>query len=356
MNTEKQRSFIIQIIYFSILLSLFYIFFQYVLPAFFPVFAGFFIAYMMRPLIRKLHQSLGIHEKILSIFCILFFYTVLFTVLFLCLWKAYHYIKIYLEPFSQWYQSTLAPYFEQHTTQSVSLLSSSFDLSTFLSAIQNAFYSSFTSFLSSLIQSILNFLQNFFSQLPKFLLSFFITIFSSFLFQMDYPRITAFLIKQIPQNTRNVVLASSTFLKKSILHMIKANLILSFIVFIELLFIFHFLNLNNIFLLAFFICLFDALPVFGCGMILLPWILFCILNGQKKLAVGLLICYLLTTLTKNLLEPKIMGKQMGIHPVILLLCMYIGGKLFGFLGFLFLPNIIMIIRCLKEEGYLSIYK
>ncbi|BBK23837.1 hypothetical protein A9CBEGH2_00610 [Amedibacterium intestinale] len=91
-------------------------------------------------------------------------------------------------------------------------------------------------------------------------------------------------------------------------------------------------------------------------MILLPWILFCILNGQKKLAVGLLICYLLTTLTKNLLEPKIMGKQMGIHPLILLLCMYIGGKLFGFLGFLFLPNIIMIIRCLKEEGYLSIYK
>ena len=330
MNTEKQRSFIIQIIYIAILFTLFYVFFLYVLPTFFPIFAGFSISYIMRPLIRKLHQHLGIHEKILSVFFILLFYTILFTILFLCLWKGYQYAKVCLEPFTQWYQSVLSSYFQQHATHQVSLFTESFDLSTFLTSLQNAFLSCF--------------------------ISFFITIFSSFLFQMDYPQITSFLIKQFPPNTRNIILASSSFFKKSILHMIIANLILSLIIFIELIFIFYFLDLDNIFLLALFICLFDALPVFGCGMILLPWIFFCFLNGMKKLAVGLLITYLLTALTKNLLEPKIMGKQMGIHPILLLLCMYIGGKLFGFLGFLFLPNIMMIIRCLKEEGYLSIYK
>lgn len=356
MNTEKQRSFIIQIVYIAILFALFYSFFLYVLPTFFPVFAGFAISYIMRPLIRKLHQYLGIHEKILSIFCILLFYTILFTLLFLCLWKGYQYAKVCLQPFTQWYQSVLSSYFQQHATHQVSLFTDSFDLSTFLTSLQNAFLSSFSSFLSSLLQSLLNLLQNFFTQFPNFFISFFITIFSSFLFQMDYPQITSFLIKQFPPNTRNIILASSSFFKKSILHMIIANLILSLIIFIELIFIFYFLDLDNIFLLALFICLFDALPVFGCGMILLPWIFFCFLNGMKKLAVGLLITYLLTTFTKNLLEPKIMGKQMGLHPILLLLCMYIGGKLFGFLGFLFLPNIMMIIRCLKEEGYLSIYK
>ena len=77
MDTEKQRAFIIRFLYFSILMLLFYVFFQYIIPYLLPFILGFFIAFMLRPIIRIFVRLTKGHEKFWSIVIILFFYALL---------------------------------------------------------------------------------------------------------------------------------------------------------------------------------------------------------------------------------------------------------------------------------------
>ena len=99
-------------------------------------------------------------------------------------------------------------------------------------------------------------------------------------------------------------------------------------------------------------CIRDRL---GTGGIMLPWILISFLNNQVKTGVGLLILYLVITVIRNIIEPKIVGKQIGLHPLLMLLCMYLGAKLFGFLGIFILPILILILQNLNDNGILHLY-
>ena len=93
----------------------------------------------------------------------------------------------------------------------------------------------------------------------------------------------------------------------------------------------------------------------GTGGIMLPWILISFLNNQVKTGVGLLILYLVITVIRNIIEPKIVGKQIGLHPLLMLMCMYLGARLFGFLGIFILPILILIVQNLNDTGIIHIY-
>lgn len=76
----------------------------------------------------------------------------------------------------------------------------------------------------------------------------------------------------------------------------------------------------------------DALPVFGTGTILMPWILVDIIGGQYKQAAVLAAMWLFSYLVREYLEPKLMGKELGAHPLFMLAAVYVGLMLFGITG------------------------
>ena len=80
------------------------------------------------------------------------------------------------------------------------------------------------------------------------------------------------------------------------------------------------------------------------------------IRDRTKLAVGLLIVYLIITLIRNVVEPKIVGKQLGMHPLLMLLCMYLGARLFGFLGIFLMPMLLIIVINLNDNGLIHLYK
>jgi sporulation integral membrane protein YtvI len=96
-------------------------------------------------------------------------------------------------------------------------------------------------------------------------------------------------------------------------------------------------------LLALGISLLDALPVFGTGTVLLPWALLTLLRGNLGRALGLLGLYGAATLLRNILEPKVLGKTLGLSPLLTLLAVYAGWKLMGLWGMLLLPMGTMIL-------------
>lgn len=88
---------------------------------------------------------------------------------------------------------------------------------------------------------------------------------------------------------------------------------------------------------ALFIALVDAIPVLGTGTILLPWSLICLLQGQTVQAVGLLATYLTAMLSRSVLEPRLVGKQLGMDPLVTLVALYAGYRIWGIGGMLLSP-------------------
>jgi predicted PurR-regulated permease PerM len=97
------------------------------------------------------------------------------------------------------------------------------------------------------------------------------------------------------------------------------------------------------------IALVDALPVLGCGVVLLPWSLILLLQGHRLRCVGLLGTYALVFLSRNVLEPKLLGKELGLDPLVTLLSIYAGYRLLGLPGMLLAPLLAVVLTKLLSE-------
>ena len=99
----------------------------------------------------------------------------------------------------------------------------------------------------------------------------------------------------------------------------------------------HFLRVRQTFRTAAAIALVDALPMLGTGTILVPWGLLVLLQGQTALGLGLIALYGVTALTRSILEPRMVGHQLGLNPLLTLVALYMGYRLWGILGMILAP-------------------
>ncbi|MCL1883617.1 MAG: sporulation integral membrane protein YtvI [Defluviitaleaceae bacterium] len=97
----------------------------------------------------------------------------------------------------------------------------------------------------------------------------------------------------------------------------------------------------------------DFLPILGPALVLLPWALISVIMGNMRQAIGLLIIYGIVTITRQVMQPKILGSQMGAHPLASLMSIYIGFRIFGLLGLLIGPTLLMIFIAIRETDSTS---
>lgn len=88
---------------------------------------------------------------------------------------------------------------------------------------------------------------------------------------------------------------------------------------------------------ALFVALLDALPVLGTGVVLLPWSAVSFLQGETLRAVGILGIYAVAAVTRAVLEPRVVGRNLGLDPLLTLVAMYAGFRFFGIGGMLLTP-------------------
>jgi len=144
--------------------------------------------------------------------------------------------------------------------------------------------------------------------------------------------------------------------------MFKAYGIIMCITFSELFLGFSILSLMGIMknsyfaIIALVIAVFDILPVAGSGGILIPWALFSLIYGNYKQAVGLIIMYIIITVIRQYIEPKIVGTSLGVHPIVTLMGLYFGLKLFGFIGMFIVPLTVMTLKAFNDAGRINIWK
>ena len=357
MDTEKQRAFIIHFLYFLIIFTLIFIFFRYVIYFIMPFLIGFAIAFMLRPVIKQLAKKTGGHDKTWAIITILLFYLTIGIFITLLSVKGFHVLRDFFENVPQLYEMYLQPLIDNILSSVENIwLNTDPVIASNIESFLNDISSSLTSMISSISKGAVSVISDFATRIPNMVISFFFAIISSFFISADYTHITSFIARQLPPKQRNIMFAIRHYISDTIMSFIIAYGKLMSLTFIELSIGLHFIGVENASVIAFIIAVFDVLPVLGTGGIMIPWILFSFINSQPKLAIGLLIIYLVVTIIRNIVEPKIVGKQIGLHPLLMLLCMYLGVKLFGFLGLFIMPFLILIIQNLNQEGLIRLYR
>ncbi len=103
-------------------------------------------------------------------------------------------------------------------------------------------------------------------------------------------------------------------------------------------------------MVAIAVAVFDILPILGTGGILLPWAVGLLLMGNLPLAAGIVTLYIAITAIRNVLEPKIVGKQIRLHPLATLIFMFVGLKVLGIVGMIAFPVAFSILVNLEKNG------
>lgn len=199
------------------------------------------------------------------------------------------------------------------------------------------FFSDGTALVNQVTARLLSAATGVVTQIPDSALGFGTWLLASFMISAKLPAIRQWLRQQFSGKRQQQVLDGLKRLKKNIFAWLTAQAKLMGITFLILTGGFLILQIRHALLWAAVISLVDALPVLGTGTVLIPWSIVCFLQGQSVRAIGLLGTYAATWLIRSVLEPKLIGKQLGLDPLVTLIAMYAGYQIWGLLGMIFSP-------------------
>ncbi len=183
-----------------------------------------------------------------------------------------------------------------------------------------------------------------FTGVADFAFAFFVTVVACYYMTVDRAKIAALAYKLLPKSAEKRLHSARVGVVRSAGRFLKAYGLILFITFAELLAAFSIMQLDYAVLLAAAIALVDILPVLGTGTVLVPWALICMfVTKDLYTGIGLLVTYVTITVIRQIIEPKIVGSFMGLHPLATLFAMFAGLKTAGILGMLLFPPILQLL-------------
>ena len=357
MFVEKKRKFIINVLYIALISAIIYVIIKYGLECFFPFIIGFFIAFLLKPLINYICKKTGISKKIIAVFIILIFFLTAALLIVLIGMKLFVELKeIFIHLPELYYQSILPFIYNVFTDIESFYMKLDPTMVNTIRDITLSLSKSLGQIISNVSSKAIDFITSFMSFFPSFLIFIVLSIISSFFIAIDYDNISRFILKQFSINIKLVILDIKNCVIGSMFKFLKAYSVLMLITFIEIFIGLTILGVDNPLGIACIIATLDILPVIGTGSILIPWSIIEFLKGNPLLFIGLLSLYTLVVIVRNVIEPKIVGEQVGLHPLVMLICMFVGAKMFGFAGIFILPIIVIVIKSLNDSGKIDIFK
>jgi len=206
--------------------------------------------------------------------------------------------------------------------------------------------------LTALAEWVLNLTKS----LPKLMISFIVWVVASVFCTIDYDNIIAFFARQLPSRARELVSVSARYGVRTVSRVFRAYLLMMLVTFAELSIGFLLLSIPNAFLIAALVAVVDILPVLGTGTVLIPWSVLSLLLGDYTLFIGLVVLYILITVVRNVLEPRLVSEQIGLNPLVTLFFMYFGLQAVGVLGLFVFPITAMVLKRLQDDGHIRLWK
>lgn len=194
------------------------------------------------------------------------------------------------------------------------------------------------------------------TSLPGILIFLIITLIATFFLTKDKAMIKDFVFRQLPPTWEMKLASLKDDLFSALIGFLKAQAILLSVTFTESYIGLSIIGVDYAFIIALLIALVDILPVLGTGSVYVPWALFNIAYHNYRLGIYLLILYGIIITVRYMIEPKVVGTQLGIHPVVALMSMFVGLKLLGVVGVILGPTTVVVIKACQHAGIIPKFK
>lgn len=356
-DLDRRRRFIVNTVYWALVVGIVFLVTKYLLGLIWPFFLAFIFAWCLTPIVRWLTVKCHIRHGIAAAICLLLFFGIVGGLLLALVFNVVSWAQTLVTWLPSFYSDTVEPMLRDATAwveDFVARLDP--EAADVVTATFSDIISSAGTAVSSFSVRAVAAVTGWVAKVPGKLLSTLICIIATVFMTVDFHRMTAFLLRQLGQRTRLVVVkAKETFL--SVLSKYgKSYGIIMAITFVELSIGLLILRQEKALLLALIIAVFDILPVIGAGLFLIPWALASLLSGSMAKGLGLLALYIVITVIRQFVEPRVVGHQVGLHPLVTLIAMLVGTKLFGGIGLLGLPIACAIMKSLDDTGVIHILR
>lgn len=327
-----------------------------------PFLLALLVCMPIRRLAKKISSKTGLNLKLCSVICLVFTLTVLLFLMkiglsLICGEILSLYDRLIRDP------QMISDFFEglgQKISDTGGIfsifdsLSRSEELSEFAEDIKLWFSGAIKHAVMYLGEKISGVALNTATKIPSAIL-FFIVFFSScFYFCCDDGKISDFFIKLLPSDAKDCLPRLKSNIKEVIFGYVKASALLCLMTFFIVLVGLLCIGCKYAMLMSLIIAITDLLPLLGTGVILLPWSLLCFLWADVRTGVALAVIWIIASVVRQIAEPKLIGKRIGLHPLATLAAVYIGAKLAGFAGIVAGPlvavGIKVILPMLTEES------
>ena len=357
MDIETQKRFLIRIGYWAVVALIVVVGLRYVLPIILPFVVAFLIAALLNRPTAFLSEKLKGRRALPAIGLTLLFY-ILAAALFSFLGiRVFMFVWETVRALPQIYRSTLEPALETaFANLQVYLDELDPAVVAALTDNVNSALGSLGSFVTNASVRIISFISGIAAGVPGSFLNVVITIIVTFFLAIDYPKITGFILRQLPERAGLYAAEVRSYVGGTLLKCIASYALILCITFAEISVGLTILKVPNAVLIALCIAVFDILPVLGTGGIMIPWAIISLIMGKWVLGFGLLILYVVITVIRNIIEPKIVGHQVGLHPVVTLLSMLTGLQFFGIIGLFGFPITLSLLKNLNDRGVIHILK
>ena len=356
---EKRLGFIINSIYALIIAGIVYLVFKYAIFVVMPFLLGFAVAALINPIVRFLSRRYDLKRRPAGILLLLLFYATIGMLITIGVVRLTVFFGEVSGELPDLYRDRLEPALNKlfgYINSFVDRLYAIFGgesqvLSERLGGIFTSIKSSLGDTISDISVKALTRLSSAAAAIPGIIIELLFAVISSFFFTVDYENILSLAKRLLPKRTVDLLCRLRGRVFKVAGKYLRSYALILLITFGELSLGLVLLGVDNAVLIAFCIALFDILPVAGTGGIMIPWAIFSLIGGDWGFAVGLVVIWAVITIVRNIIEPKIVGRQVGLHPLLALIAMFVGTKLFGLVGLFLLPLTLAIVLPLLRERF-----
>lgn len=351
---EKYKSFLLKAGYWAAIVLIVVVFIKYLLGPLTPFLVALAIAMPMQPVARKIAKRTKINRRFASVVLVLLCYLVLVALVALIVAGIASVVVDFANMLPDYFADTIQPAIENLGENLIDKLDK------FVPNINEKVENAMPDIVSQISGTVMNFsvsvvtwASDVGSKLPGFLLGTVICVIASIFLAIDYDKAAQTVMNILPPKAREIILVAKRALGAIVGKYLKSYMIILLMTFAEIAIGLLIVGIDKPIRIAALIAVFDILPIVGSGLVLAPWAIINIIQGNYGVGIGLAVLWAIVIVVREYAEPRIVGKQVGLHPLVTLVCLWVGLKLGGALGMFALPIGLLVILDLKAEGIIS---
>lgn len=326
---------ILILLYLAFKLSIFYM----------PFLVAFIISLMIEPAIRYIMKKMKLTRKMSSIIIFIIVSGILFGAIGWGLVTLFSEASNLLKGLNEYIEKAYNMF--QYFTNKMDF--EKFHLPVEISGVLQNSTEGFLNTFSVWFKNVLTSLIHIITSIPAIAIYLVITIMALYLICVDKVYILDQLEHHFPKKWVMKLGVHIRELTKTLGEYLKAEVMLilvSFVISLIGLYILKIAKFNIEFplLMALFIGFVDALPILGSGTVMVPLAIISGLNGDIRLGIAIIVLFAIMSTIRQFLEPRLVSKHIGTHPIFTLIAMYTGFKFIGIMGLLLGPIILIIIK------------